>query len=816
MVSIQKSKRNIFLIDIFIIIICIAGIYQSAEKAGIELLLSSQNNEVIVKNSENSFRIEDQIIKVDSFSVASLEDIEFILDSHSIGDQVNITILRNEVEINLKTKLVALNSSFYLFSLFLAGTIFLGLGIFVLLCRPSGDKVALIFHWISVTVCIHIMTTFGNYNILPFHLGYFFRIIFFLASSLTPALFLHLSFLFPKEKKLPFKWIIQSMYGLSIISSLIISYLFIAATSSNGIEYFHNFMIVYNYGRWLFAVIMIFGVINFFHSYFKALEESERRKLRWVILGLAIGPLGFIFLWQIPQVLTSAALVPEEVILLISSLTPLAFAISIVRYHILDIDIIFNRSAVYFLVFVIVLLVYAAIVTMSAFILDTFTVKTSILSSAVAAIMIALLFEPARRRVQRFVDKKFFRIRYNYRLAQSEFTQQIQRFYQISSLSRFVIEKLSELLMVEHMGLYILDKDDRWVLSAGYNVSEMDDMFKETLFDFGKRSESPLFAVNRFMEAGIKYESADNTISKQNTIALVVTLRIQNAPVSGFLVFGPKKSGLPFTREDIDLIRTVSSETSFAIERIRMQEELMVQLAETRRLDELNRLKSYFVSSVSHDLQTPLTSIKMFTEILQNKNNISSEDEIEYLDIIQGETDRLSRLISNVLDFSRIERGQMTYTFEKIELISLIKSVLKTMRYQLKQSRFKIETFWPDSISLYADKDALAGTLINLISNSIKYSDKEKYIGISVFLENGYAVICIKDHGIGIAEDEQVKIFDTFYRSQDNRVKTLGGAGLGLTIVQHIIQVHKGKIKVESKQGSGTTFFLYLPIGDKQ
>jgi signal transduction histidine kinase len=158
----------------------------------------------------------------------------------------------------------------------------------------------------------------------------------------------------------------------------------------------------------------------------------------------------------------------------------------------------------------------------------------------------------------------------------------------------------------------------------------------------------------------------------------------------------------------------------------------------------------------------------------------------------------------------------MKYNFEKINLIPLIESVLRTMHYQLKQGKFKIDTSWPDKIVISADKDAFAGALMNLISNAIKYSEKDKYLGISITKESGSVVICLEDHGIGIADDEQKKIFDTFYRSRAEKVQSLGGAGLGLTLVQHIIHAHEGKMKVESKQGKGTKFFLYIPIEDKK
>ena len=135
------------------------------------------------------------------------------------------------------------------------------------------------------------------------------------------------------------------------------------------------------------------------------------------MLGIIIGPLSFVSLWQIPQTLTSVGLVPEEIILLILTITPITFAISIVRYQFLDIDLIFNRSAVYFLVLSGLLIVYAGIVAAAAAvvaIIGAFTLKASLIVSTVAAVVVALLFEPVRRLIQKFVDKKFFHVLYNY------------------------------------------------------------------------------------------------------------------------------------------------------------------------------------------------------------------------------------------------------------------------------------------------------------------------------------------------------------------------------------------------------------------
>ncbi len=253
------------------------------------------------------------------------------------------------------------------------------------------------------------------------------------------------------------------------------------------------------------------------------------------------------------------------------------------------------------------------------------------------------------------------------------------------------------------------------------------------------------------------------------------------------------------------------------MERIYLQQDLLIQYAETQRLEELNKLKSYFVSSVSHDLQTPLTSIKMFAELLQTKTDISKNDKQEYLDIIQGESDRLSRLINNVLSFSRIERGAKEYHFSPVSLNSIVDNVLRTMQYQIEQNGFELEVQLPENeIIINIDADSIAEALTNLLDNAIKYSLGKKNITLTMFQEQDCVVIQVKDNGIGISEKDQKKIYSAFFRSGDKKIQTLGGAGLGLTQVQHIAEAHNGRVTVKSKPGSGSTFSLFLPLeGEK-
>jgi two-component system phosphate regulon sensor histidine kinase PhoR len=206
-------------------------------------------------------------------------------------------------------------------------------------------------------------------------------------------------------------------------------------------------------------------------------------------------------------------------------------------------------------------------------------------------------------------------------------------------------------------------------------------------------------------------------------------------------------------------------------------------------------------------------AINMYLDLLQEKKNLTNTKKTEYLGTIRGESERLSKLINNVLDISRIERGVKNYDFSDLNLNNLVMGVYNTMKYQLSQYKFKVDVELPDTlIYIQGDADSLDRALTNLISNSIKYSTKEKYLLIKLNSSNNQAMIEIADRGIGIDPEDQKRIFDIFYRSEEKYIQSISGAGLGLAIVDHVVKAHQGKIELESKPGQGSKFTIWIPI----
>jgi signal transduction histidine kinase len=227
----------------------------------------------------------------------------------------------------------------------------------------------------------------------------------------------------------------------------------------------------------------------------------------------------------------------------------------------------------------------------------------------------------------------------------------------------------------------------------------------------------------------------------------------------------------------------------------------------------LARLKSDFVANVSHELRTPLALIRLYAETLEMGRLTNPEKPQEYYRIIREESERLSALINNILDFSRIEAGKKEYDFHETNLAELVKSTLDAYRYQIEQNGFNFQSRIAEDLPpVRVDREAIARSLLNLVNNAVKYSSTEKFLSVNLYRTNGAVKIEVIDHGIGIPPGEHSKIFEKFYRAGDPLVHNTKGSGLGLSLVRHIVQAHGGEVSVESAPGKGSKFTIALPI----
>jgi signal transduction histidine kinase len=230
----------------------------------------------------------------------------------------------------------------------------------------------------------------------------------------------------------------------------------------------------------------------------------------------------------------------------------------------------------------------------------------------------------------------------------------------------------------------------------------------------------------------------------------------------------------------------------------------------------LARQKTDFVSNVSHELKTPLTSIRMFSELLADQRVTDPDKQHSYLHIITSEAARLTRLINNVLDFSRMERGEKKYNIHDADLVNIVRETTGTYRPHLENGGFQLECALPSTeLPVRADTDAIAQVIVNLLSNAEKYSDDQKKISIEASRRDGplpCAEVKVMDRGTGVPRGSEEKIFEKFYRANDSLSSGIQGSGLGLTLARQIARAHGGDVTYEPREGGGSCFSLRLPL----
>ncbi len=229
-----------------------------------------------------------------------------------------------------------------------------------------------------------------------------------------------------------------------------------------------------------------------------------------------------------------------------------------------------------------------------------------------------------------------------------------------------------------------------------------------------------------------------------------------------------------------------------------------------RRARDLSQLQADFVSKVSHELRTPLTSIRMFTETLTlRRGDRVAEDRC--IDALNKESSRLQALIDRLLDWGRMESGRRVYELSAVEVRLIIDEAVTAFEPTRERRAVELSiAVGPDLPLVHCDKSALVDSLVNLLSNAYKYGGQPRRIEISAAAQEGFIAITVRDNGNGIARNEHKRIFEKFYRVDDLLARQQEGSGLGLSIVQHVMRAHRGRVVVDSEPGRGSAFTLLL------
>jgi len=279
--------------------------------------------------------------------------------------------------------------------------------------------------------------------------------------------------------------------------------------------------------------------------------------------------------------------------------------------------------------------------------------------------------------------------------------------------------------------------------------------------------------------------------------------------------FQPDKAFIEEQRRTVVLLMLVyGGLTAAALATLVIAMWLLLRLV--RREMALAELKASFVAGVSHELKTPLALIRLFAETLQAGRVPSEDKRQEYYAVILRESTRLTNLINNILDFSRIDAGRKEYVLQPTDVARVVRETYDAYRPQLDHEGFEHHLTVADLLPpVDADGDAISQVLVNLMNNAIKYSREERYLAIEVSADTRRGrrgvLLSIHDRGIGIRPEDRGHLTEGFFRAGDPRVREQGGAGLGLALVKHIVDAHHGSLDIETRLVKGSTFRVFLP-----
>jgi signal transduction histidine kinase len=449
---------------------------------------------------------------------------------------------------------------------------------------------------------------------------------------------------------------------------------------------------------------------------------------------------------------------------------------------------------------------------------------------AIAAIFvslssIALLFFGTRFNltVEEWIQHRVVRNKHDYQKVLRDSINAISTILDLDELLAFIIARMRKSLEVESVCLFLRTAEGRYLLRQGFDVHErvaQSWSLTGDLVHWLTRTRQVL--IREELEAQHREKGSAFIIGYLRDIdaAAVIPLFFKDQ-LLGVLTLGQKKSGEPYSLTDIGLLEVLAGHIAVAIENATLYEQMEEKVRErTRELEEArksaeaaNKAKSDFLSNMSHELRTPLNSIIGFSEVIRDGTaGPLTPDQEAYLKDIWESGKHLQRIINNILDLSKIDAGMMDLDLDDFYLKELLDGSLSLFRDKAQRRRITLSAEIGDEVDLVtADKTKIKQVSLNLLANAVKFTPDNGRVGISASRNDGGVTVSVWDTGIGISPEECSRLFQPFLQLDNTLTRKYEGTGLGLHLSRKIVELHGGRIWVESEPGKGSRFSFTIP-----
>ena len=405
----------------------------------------------------------------------------------------------------------------------------------------------------------------------------------------------------------------------------------------------------------------------------------------------------------------------------------------------------------------------------------------------------------------------------------------------VSSLDQQItLTEIAQLLvpsLADYCRIAILDEQHE-IQEIAVNHTDPDKVaLVQALYDQYKDQAEPVYGVQKLLRTGkpelISNVSQDVLAHIQVHPDMLEILRrlalksymgvplIARDRIIGAITFSSVQPSREYTKADLYFAQELARRIASALDNVHLYRQAQAEIRERKNAEEALReseaRKDEFISMASHELKTPLTSLKGFTNLLQRRLTKQGDKQaLHFLARMEEQLDKLSKLVSDLLDVTKMQTGKLEFREERFFLNELVRETLENLQGTTETHHLQLEEV--TDVQVPGDKDRLGQVLINLLTNAIKYSPEADMVIVRVSADEHNAIVSVQDFGIGIAETHQEKIFERFYQVNDGTEKTFPGLGIGLYISSQIVRGHHGRLWVESAKGAGTTFYVSLPL----
>jgi signal transduction histidine kinase/class 3 adenylate cyclase len=748
----------------------------------------------------------DVIVAVDGIPVNSAGEVLKIVTSREPGTPVTYSITRGEQRLQL-TVPVALFTirDYFLFFLVLQfiGFLFYSMGLVVYYLK-SNSTASLTFLFFGSIVGLVAAS-------IPAYCSNNFSFVFLFAYPLVGTSIFIISLYFPIE--------IKSRKRLLAILALI-----------NAIIIFFHFYFFNKHFIEITAVVVanivimaVLGFVLMSYSFISSTDSLVRQQAKIVIYGFFVGVLTI----SVGLVTFLLFLSVNIYVLYLSSIPglfiPFSLGYAIVKHNLFDVEVFIRRSLSYLLMSGIALALFFGAIVLFSMAFQRITGQSSQIAAVLSTLLIVVLFRPLRVRIDRSIDRRFYREKYEYTTTIQRASGVLVSIIDLEQLLNRILETVLDSIRICR-GCILLRGDESAMFGAavdrGYEIPYSLTPLK-TDHPIVRHLETRRRPIQKNDVQDLDEFQGDREeilrVMEEFDIVLLVPILYERA-IIGMLGLGEKKSGAWYSSEDMELLKTLMIQTAVSIENARKVEKLkrMVEVETSyKRLKELDELKTQFFANISHEIRTPLTMCMAPLEsMMSGEQGKFTRKQQELHSTMHRNMLRLLNLINNLLDFSKLEAGGMKPHVREEDIGAMARLMVSNVESWAERRGIDISCVVDrDLPGVFIDREKIEKVLLNLLSNAVKFTKNGGRIKVRVDEVRDRVEVSVSDTGVGIPKSAQEKIFERFSQVDGSSSREYEGTGIGLALVKEFVELHGGRVWVESEEDEGSTFFFEIPVG---